>query len=511
MRFCLYLISASFLLVVACDSLVEDVPPAPRLKQYYTYTFPDSIQSAIQQHCGSCHQAPSPELLDKKTWQTYVLPRMGYMLGRYVDITRDSLIETQSVASVFPRETLISDSVWNSIKHFYLTAAPKQLVKGLRYDALERTSLFNAKFPNYFLSPPSSTLVQFGKRGEIYVGDANSKNLFLFDAQLQLLNKATVREGAVHLDEQEGDIRLTVMGSFSPTDQPLGFILGLPTDGKRPPYLVIDSLQRPVHSSYADLDEDGLTDIITAEFGKWTGSLSWWRNLGSQAYKRELLRGKAGATRTITYDLDDDGDLDILALMAQGDEGIYWYQNAGQGIFKEKLLIQFPASFGSSFFDLVDWNKDGLMDILYTAGDNADYPPIEKPYHGIYIYQNRGGQKFEEAFFQPMPGAYKAIVEDFDQDQDWDIAAISFFPNFAEKPEASFLYLENHGSKFELKTIPQSTSGRWISMDAGDPDGDGDLDLILGSLAFEIVPPSPLLRQWVDNGIPFLLLENTTN
>ncbi len=510
MRFCLYFFIASCLVVVACQNTAEEAMPESHAQQDFTYNFPDSIQLAVQQHCGSCHQAPSPELLDKTTWETYVLPRMGYLLGRYEDISRDSLIETQAVASVFPEEKLISDAVWNSIQNFYLAAAPKQLAAGLTYDSLERTPLFNAKFPNYFLSPPSSTLVQFGKSGEIYVGDANSRSLFLFDSQLQLLNNATVREGAVHLDEAEEDIKLTVMGSFSPTDEANGFILGLPKDGIRPPYLILDSLQRPVHSSYADLDDDGLMDIITAEFGKWTGSLSWWKNLGNQAYKREILRGKAGATKTIPYDLDKDGDLDILALMAQGDEGIYWYENAGEGIFKEKLLIRFPSSFGSSFFDLIDWNKDGLMDILYTAGDNADYTPIEKPYHGIYIYQNMNALTFEQVFFQPLPGAYKAIVEDFDQDRDLDIAAISFFPDFAKKPEASFIYLENNGGDFRLSTIPQSTNGRWISMDAGDPDQDGDIDLVLGSLAFEVVPPSPLLRKWLDNGIPFMLLENTT-
>ncbi|MBX2877173.1 MAG: VCBS repeat-containing protein [Saprospiraceae bacterium] len=435
---------------------------------------------------------------------------MGYLLGRYEDISRDSLIEIQGIASIFPEEPLISEPVWNSIQNFYLTAAPKQLPKGLGSDSLQNTQRFKAKFPNYFLSPPSSTLVQFGSGGEIYVGDANTRNLFLFNSNLQLINNATVREGAVHLDEEEEDIKLTVMGSFSPTDNPNGFILALPKDGKRAPYLLIDSLQRPVHSSYADFNGDGLTDIVISEFGKWTGSLSWWRNLGEQNYQEELLRGKAGATKTVPYDLDLDGDLDILALMAQGDEGIYWYENKGQGVFVEKTLLQFPASFGSSYFELVDWNKDGWMDILYTAGDNADYPPIEKPYHGIYIFQNMGAQKFEQVFFHHLPGAYKAIIEDFDLDTDLDIAAISFFPNFAERPESSFIYLENKAGGFQPTTIPQSTNGRWISMDVGDPDQDGDLDLIIGSLAFEVVPPSPLLQKWVDNGIPFILLENTT-
>ncbi|NJL75451.1 MAG: cytochrome c [Saprospiraceae bacterium] len=32
-------------------------------------------------HCASCHQYPTPEFLDKKTWKNYILPRMGYMMG----------------------------------------------------------------------------------------------------------------------------------------------------------------------------------------------------------------------------------------------------------------------------------------------------------------------------------------------------------------------------------------------------------------------------------------------
>lgn len=487
-------------------SLAEQEPTL--LSQYNDYTFPAEIAQPIQQYCGSCHSAPAPDLLDKKTWQDYVLPRMGYFLGRYADLPRDSLLESPALATVFPASPLIPDSIWQQIEKFYLAAAPAQLPQHQSQDSLAHTALFTAKFPNYFLSPPSSTLVQFGKQDNIFVGDANSESLLLFDANLQLVNAAKVREGAVHLDETEKDMKLTIMGSFSPTDAAKGFILGLPTDGQRPPYLILDQLQRPVHTCYADLDQDGLTDIITCEFGKWTGSLSWWKNKGNHAYERKILQAGPGATRSVTLDLDQDGDLDILALFAQGDECLSWFENKGDGHFAREKLIQFPASFGSSFFDLIDWDQDGLLDIVYTAGDNADYPPIIKPYHGVYIFKNQGDLTFEQVFFQALPGAYKALVADFDQDDDLDIATISFFPNFGQQPNATFVLLEQEAGHFERKTFPQSTMGRWITMDMGDPDHDGDVDLLLGSLAFEVVPPSPLLRQWVDNGIPFVLLEN---
>ena len=41
-----------------------------------------------------------------------------------------------------------------------------------------------------------------------------------------------------------------------------------------------------------------------------------------------------------------------------------------------------------------DFNKDGLKDIIYTCGDNADYSMVLKPYHGVYIFLNEGESRF---------------------------------------------------------------------------------------------------------------------
>ncbi|MEZ4934360.1 MAG: VCBS repeat-containing protein [Saprospiraceae bacterium] len=147
--------------------------------------------------------------------------------------------------------------------------------------------------------------------------------------------------------------------------------------------------------------------------------------------------------------------------------------------------------------------------MIYTNGDNADFPPINKPYHGIRIFENDGKNNFKEIFFYPLHGAYNAIPADFDKDGDLDIAAISFFPDFKNTPEEGFIYLENKGKwKMEASTFNGVEKGRWIVMDAGDLDEDGDLDLILGSLAFEVIPKMGLVDKWVKNGLPYILLEN---
>ncbi|MGB3619305.1 MAG: FG-GAP-like repeat-containing protein, partial [Catalinimonas sp.] len=222
-----------------------------------------------------------------------------------------------------------------------------------------------------------------------------------------------------------------------------------------------------------------------------------------------------GALRAYPTDLDGDGRLDVVALFGQGDEGIYAYYNEGEGQFREEALLRFPPSWGSAWFELGDYDGDGDLDLLYAAGDNADYPPLLKPYHGVRLYRNDGQNHFKEAFFVPLPGAYGAAHADYDGDGDLDLAVISFFPDFSETTERSFVYLENRSGRpdrwsFVAREVPEvAAAGRWIVLDAGDLEGDGDTDLLLGSLAFEVVDDGERrVDRWVEAGVPALVLEN---
>src|SRR4030095_4370777 len=107
------------------------------------------------------------------------------------------------------------------------------------------------------------------------------------------------------------------------------------------------------------------------------------------------------------------------------------------------------------------------------------------------------------------------MAKDFDQDGDLDIAAISYFPDFKNQPQEAFVYLENkriislrqETFQFTLYTIKEFNEGKWLTMDAGDVDGDGDDDIALGNL----VPPIKSLQLQSLTGAKqkpaFLLLE----
>ena len=110
-----------------------------------------------------------------------------------------------------------------------------------------------------------------------------------------------------------------------------------------------------------------------------------------------------------------------------------------------------------------------------------------------------------------MFGTTKAMAMDFDHDGDLDIFAISFFPDFDNDFPEGFVYLENQGDlSFKPYNFPESINGRWLVADAGDVDGDGDYDIVLGSLLFKInVAPPELIERWSSHRYHMVLLENT--
>jgi len=96
-----------------------------------------------------------------------------------------------------------------------------------------------------------------------------------------------------------------------------------------------------------------------------------------------VLNPQTGATRTIVRDFNQDGRLDIASLFAQGDERVILYVNEGNLTFKERVLQRFPSIYGTSSFDLVDMDADGDLDLVSTAGDNADFSTVLNPTTGF--------------------------------------------------------------------------------------------------------------------------------
>lgn len=480
-------------------------------------------EALARQYCANCHAFPEPDLLDRITWERHVLPKMANRLGLYhrsiPEVLLDRGPEGQRVRqhAVFPTETVIDSNDFRDIEAYYSARAPGQLPATPPQEIRKRLPGFAVERPTFRESPPMSTTLHIDEaHGRLLLGDTkrDASALSVLTGRGEHRHTFVFPGAPVDIVLADEAAYLLTIGFFLPSDLPRGQLYRLSLDRGEISDIepLLSDLQRPVNLTVADLDGDGLNDFVVSEFGNQIGALKIYYATADGGYRGKAISATPGALRSVIRDADQDGDLDIFALFGQGDERLSLFVQE-EGRFREQRLLRFPSSHGSTWFELVDWDKDGLEDILYVCGDNGDYDPIIKPYHGIRLYRNQGGGNYTEAFFLSLPGATRAVVRDFDRDGDYDLAAVAFYPDFTDGGQNGFVYYENTSTAspaFRAYTIPETTTGRWITLDAGDLDGDGDQDLALASFT-AFAPhrdPQKLFRQWTTEGPSVLLLRN---
>jgi len=479
----------------------------------------DSIPSGKQLanlYCQACHLFPEPSLLDKETWLNSVLPNMALRLGikeRGIDSYEGMPQEEIKIIrplGVYPDEPMISKEQWSKIVAYYEKEAPSQpLEQMFEVTSINRSSLFKGK--EIYITEkvwPKTTLLKFDEStSQLYVGDAE-KSLYILDAKMQLISTIKTVSPPVDIDFPiNAAPRLLLIGSMAPSDQKLGSLISISTDNKiKKNKINIKALPRPVQFAVGDLNMDEKEDVIICGFGNFSGKLFWYDSFDTS--KENILKALPGARKVEINDFNKDGKPDLIVLMAQAREQLSVFYNLGEGQFEEKVILSFPPVYGVSYFELIDFNKDGYKDILLTNGDNWDYSAIRKNYHGVRLFLNDGQDNFKKSFFYPIYGASKAIARDFDNDGDLDIAAISFYSDL-DNQEQSFIYLSNEGNmNFKTNITLGAETGKWLTMEAADFDKDGDIDIVLGSYFQNFIEYRKLIANGITSFPQLLLLTN---
>jgi hypothetical protein len=469
---------------------------------------PLTDQELAEQHCGSCHQMPMPELLTKRVWYNDVLPQMKFRMG-FKDPKELSTIppeDREFVLEHMPKDPMITEADWDRLFEYYVSHAPEKFtIKEQSYTK----GLSQFEVSTFSEIPPLVTALKFDPVDHILYVGTSFNYVYAFDKNLKKLDTLKVESTPSSIRPESGKLLVTTMGIMSPNDRAYGRIVAIDKTNFAKSEIIADSLRRPVFVEKADFNNDGSADLLVCNFGNTVGSVEIIEPGNGQAY---VVNGMPGARNVILKDVNADGLMDFFLLITQGDERIIQYVNKGDFKFEEKVLLRFPPVYGSSFFELHDFNNDGKFDILYSNGDNADYSTILKPYHGIRIFENRGEDEYTESYFAPMPGCYQAVARDFDQDGDLDMAGISFFPDF-DNQQGSFIYFENKGGyTFEQHVTPETLRGRWLTMEVGDFDGDKDEDIVIGALTVKgIGARDDVYTTWLKDYASLVVFKNRLN
>lgn len=469
-------------------------------------------------HCASCHKAPQIGELPAEIWANNILPEMGARLGvredgysPYEGLSMDehyAAIQT----GVYPPQPLIKQEDWQLLKRYIIDQAPDSLVAAAHQPAYETIHQF--KSTTMALDSVGGTMISFMKlqagEGSLIFGDVSGKlSKFSFkDREVSPMGR--FGRGITGYSESGNSAWLSSAGYLDPSEIPSGRMFRIEGDSIS---MLPEVLHRPVHTTAHDFNGDGTTEIVVSEFGDLKGALSMFIKGTNGSYMKQVLLDRPGVIKTMVRDMNDDGKDDLLVLTSQGDEGIMVLYQTAPLVFKAEQLLRFSPVYGTSWFDLLDYDGDGDLDIVTVHGDNADESFVHKPYHGMRIHINEGTSGFRESFFFPFNGATRVVASDFDRDGDMDFALLSTFPDYSKQPLLSFAYLENLNPEtydFKASSLDNPLSGHWFLMDSADIDNDGDEDIVLSSFTYYFTPVPEILKyKWNSSFTDILILENT--
>ncbi len=456
--------------------------------------------------CAQCHAIPAPNHLSREEWP-YLLSWMGHFVGQPGDIkVNPALI----VKSFVPPQPFVTREQFNAVQQYYLTHAPPASQLPPPAPQPPVTSLFQpVPFP---LAASVITLVAFDPPNQaLVVGLSSPPGLLIL--QRGVTTPVEVQSEPVSFERLGDTSRLAFIGQLS-HDARAGQIVDFGMkDGTR--RAIVNTHPRIAAHRTADVDDDGHADLLVCGFGDYpTGRVGiWWNNSGQ--FKEELLLDEPGTIWGDVADFDDDGDQDIVLMIASNRPRLVAFINEGHRQLTEQTLVLRPLGWGANRGLVVDWNHDGKPDLVEVSGNNLELRgrPI-KATHGVRVLQNEGDWKFREVLFERLDGAIDVAAGDFDGNGRVDLAAVSLYPDWRLPVPTTFLLLRQRADGTVERTgLADQHWNRWMRIATGDADGDGDLDLLLGGAAVPLAVPAEhtaRYQQLLEAKPTLLLLRNLT-
>lgn len=476
-------------LLSACST--EEPPEPPHSpgesgrRQQLSQAEIEQLRPQVKAFCGDCHAYPEPETFSSAVWRKEV--RNGF--GFYLESGRTDL-------SPPPLEKVIQ---------YYTQLAPEELVlpEPKPTSDADRNEWAETGFPfeNEGSTSMISSLEKFQQDGRWKIvstdmGSGAVAILSFADGVLQQQVIASCEHPAkatpCDLDEDGHlDFLVAELGTADPADHQLGKVLWLRGDGEGHYTLkeLLSNVGRVADVRTGDFNGDHLTDLLVAEFG-WRKSggihllVRKQTAAGEVSFEDRVIDRRHGTIHLPPVDWDGDGDLDFVALISQEHEVIDLFLNQGEGTFTPQRLYAAPEpAFGSSGIELVDFDGDGDLDVLYTSGDTMDSFHL-KPSHGVRWLENTGDSELTTHLIGHLPGCYRALAVDLDGDRDLDVVAAAQFPRDVKNltgERERLLWFEQTAGEFQQHSLAFGARDQGhFALAVEDFTGDGKIDLVTG-------------------------------
>ena len=225
----------------------------------------------------------------------------------------------------------------------------------------------------------------------------------------------------------------------------------------------------------ADIDGDGDLDALSASVGDST--FAWYENLdgeGNFGPQQAIDSSASVAANFEVADLDDDGDLDVIGT-SLADSTIGWYENVdGKGSFSARSVIE--NRYLSEVVRVADLDGDLDLDVIAAVTDPGN--------SAVVWYENQGSGQFggdqpiwdnldsEDPFDRPRD----LETADIDNDGDEDIVVATIFDD-------TISWFENTDGKgmFGPQQMIAEAEGLW-AIDVDDIDGNGFPDVLVARI-----------------------------
>ncbi|MEO6594060.1 MAG: VCBS repeat-containing protein, partial [Planctomycetota bacterium] len=247
------------------------------------------------------------------------------------------------------------------------------------------------------------------------------------------------------------------------------------------PALLILSSYYSVSYAAGDIDADGDVDVVVGtqgQGGQCGANNLILRNDGMGAFTVQPLTSALDQTQhVLLVDIDGDADLDVVcsnwgSSLWCSIQSVSVLRNNGSGVFANVTTTALPGGLMQQWRSVaLDVQGDGFVDLVFEGSALS-----------VWVGYGTG-------IYSPAPGLLPWSLTnlrcaDLDGDGDRDLFGIE---------NGAVRFLRNDGAGvFTPYGGPAAPAGAYL-VEAGDVDGDGDLDVVVG---FGSYPAPPATRQW---------------